>query len=83
MGTYYVWLLLSIACTVSATGYTSVYIKSSKYGHGQLVTSSTLRWVYAEKGNRPDSAVQATEEIVPGKVIKVLWYFKTILLSKG
>ncbi|CAH1395809.1 unnamed protein product [Nezara viridula] len=53
---------------VEAFSETSVYLKSSDIFMNKLVTSSTLRWISAEKGSHPETAVEGTFETVKNEL---------------
>lgn len=63
-------MIISILITyVEAFSESSVYLKSSDVFMNKLVTSSTLRWISAEKGSHPETAVVGTFETVKnGKI---------------
>ncbi|XP_014283808.1 protein unzipped [Halyomorpha halys] len=62
-------IVISILVTyVEAFSENSVYLKSSDVFMNKLVTSSTLRWITAEKGSHPETAVVGTVETVKNEL---------------
>lgn len=59
--------LVLLAGTLAENG---VHIRSK---YNQLVTSSTLQWVAAERGSYPENAVVGAHEIVEGMLLLFLF----------
>lgn len=66
------WIVSATLALALAEAFSenSVYLKSPNFLN-KLVTSSTLRWITAEKGNHPDTAVVGTVERVVNESARV------------